>query len=156
MNNKKYHTLEFKQKQSLKNDRLFGPVLQHEKTCIACNKKFFWKGRLLTKGYAQAKFCSRSCSNNRKTWWDKPNNKYRSKHYREIAKSHHEFKCVVCGFDKIIAIHHVDHNKKNNSPENLIPLCPNHHEMVHSKWRFEVQPVIDKWVENYKVDSSNK
>lgn len=48
-------------------------------------------------------------------------------------------KCVVCGFDKIVALHHLDQNKKNNSRENLVGLCPNHHAMLHMiKYREEI------------------
>ena len=67
-------------------------------------------------------------------------------HYRTIALNNHEKKCVVCGFDKVVAIHHIDENKKNNDPTNLIPLCPNHHEMVHNNnWKQEVVPFIIDW-----------
>jgi len=38
--------------------------------------------------------------------------------------------CVVCGFEWS-DIHHVDGNHQNNAPSNLIPLCPNHHRMLH-------------------------
>lgn len=40
-------------------------------------------------------------------------------------------KCAVCGFDKIVDLHHLDKNKQNNSKENFIGLCPNHHRMIH-------------------------
>lgn len=39
--------------------------------------------------------------------------------------------CVICGFDKIVELHHLDGNNQNNSSENLIGLCPNHHKMIH-------------------------
>lgn len=42
-------------------------------------------------------------------------------------------KCVSCGFDKIVELHHLDHNRKNNSEKNLVGLCPNCHKMLHSK-----------------------
>ena len=42
-------------------------------------------------------------------------------------------KCVICEFDKIVDLHHLDHNHLNSSPTNLIGLCPNHHKMIHSK-----------------------
>jgi hypothetical protein len=38
--------------------------------------------------------------------------------------------CVVCGF-LYVDIHHRNGKKAGNVPENLIPLCPNHHRMVH-------------------------
>ena len=40
-------------------------------------------------------------------------------------------KCVICGFEKVVDIHHLDEDKENNSEENLIGLCPNHHKMLH-------------------------
>ena len=42
-------------------------------------------------------------------------------------------KCVLCGFDKIVEMHHLDHDKNNNSENNLAGLCPNHHKMLHAK-----------------------
>lgn len=41
--------------------------------------------------------------------------------------------CVICGFDKIVDLHHLDMNHKNNAIENLTGLCPNHHKMVHHR-----------------------
>ncbi len=47
--------------------------------------------------------------------------------YRNLTKS-----CISCGFSKIVELHHLDGNKKNNEHSNLIPLCPNCHKMIHS------------------------
>ncbi len=41
--------------------------------------------------------------------------------------------CVLCGFDKIVDLHHLDMNHKNNSVENLTGLCANHHRMAHHR-----------------------
>lgn len=41
--------------------------------------------------------------------------------------------CVLCGFDKIVDLHHLDHNHSNNAPSNLVGLCPNHHKMTHHR-----------------------
>lgn len=40
--------------------------------------------------------------------------------------------CEVCGYSVIavIQVHHIDGNRKNNQPSNLIPLCPTHHVEV--------------------------
>jgi len=48
--------------------------------------------------------------------------------YKQITKE-----CVVCGFNKITELHHLDMNHQNNSVENLTCLCPNHHKMVHHR-----------------------
>lgn len=46
--------------------------------------------------------------------------------WQEITK-----KCILCDFDKIIDLHHLDCNTKNNSRDNLVGLCPNHHRLIH-------------------------
>lgn len=143
MNNGKYHTENFKALQEEKNNRRFGPVLEHKKVCQCCSKEFTWTGREFTKEFVRARFCSRSCANNRQNWWND-----NATHYRTIAFRHWEKECAICGFDKIVAIHHLDENRKNNDPKNLIPLCPNHHEMVHSKWKSELDPIINSLVKN--------
>jgi len=137
MNNGKYHTEEYKRLQKLKNDRRFGVIETHQKVCEECGQTFTWQGRRKTKQFDKAKFCSRSCSNNRQAWWN--NN---AVHYKTIALQNHAHSCAICGFDKIVAIHHIDETHSNNDPSNLIPLCPNHHEMYHSKWKYEVEPYI--------------
>ncbi len=146
MSNERYYTERYKQLQKAKVDALFGPIKSHTKTCDCCSKEFIWEGRQYTKSFEKAKFCNRSCSNNRQSWW-----KDNSTHYRTIALQHWKKECSICGFDKIVAIHHIDENKQNNDPNNLIPLCPNHHEMVHSKWRCEIQPIIDQKINERKT-----
>ena len=39
--------------------------------------------------------------------------------------------CVVCKYENSIDVHHLDKNKRNNNPENLVLLCPNHHREIH-------------------------
>ena len=46
--------------------------------------------------------------------------------YKKVTQT-----CIVCGFEKAVNIHHLDHNKRNNLESNLIGLCPNHHKMIH-------------------------
>ncbi len=48
--------------------------------------------------------------------------------YRKLVE-----RCLSCKFDKIVEIHHLDHNHKNNSENNLVGLCSNCHRMLHSK-----------------------
>jgi hypothetical protein len=60
--------------------------------------------------------------------------------YRKITKS-----CLICGFDKVVDLHHLDKNRKNNSETNLIGLCPNHHHMLHNlKYRDEITRKIQE------------
>ena len=42
--------------------------------------------------------------------------------------------CYRCGYNELeycIDIHHIDHNKDNNSDENLVALCCNCHQRIH-------------------------
>jgi hypothetical protein len=143
MHNGKYHTEQFKALQSEKHERLWGPVQDHTKVCECCGTEFNWNGRIRTKGYKRAKFCSRSCANNRQLWWNE-----NSIFYKTIALRYWDHCCVICGFDKIVAIHHIDMNHSNNDPKNLIPLCPNHHEMLHcNKYQDEMQALVNIAVE---------
>lgn len=48
------------------------------------------------------------------------------KFYKEITA-----KCANCGFTKIVQIHHLDGNTKNNDKKNVVGLCPNCHKMIH-------------------------
>ncbi len=58
--------------------------------------------------------------------------------YKKITQ-----KCAICDFDKFVALHHLDQNKANNSEENLIGLCPNHHQMLHTlKYREEIFKIL--------------
>ncbi len=41
--------------------------------------------------------------------------------------------CIICEFDKIVELHHLGRDKKNNQIDNLIGLCPNHHKMLHNE-----------------------
>lgn len=141
MNNGKYHTQEYKDKISASNDKRYGPIKDHKKICIICSSEYIFNGREFTKKYEQSNYCSRSCANNRRDWW-----KNNATNYRTIAFNNWDHKCAICSFDKIVAIHHVDENHNNNDPKNLIPLCPNHHEMVHSKWGDEIKPIIENLV----------
>ena len=60
--------------------------------------------------------------------------------YKKITKE-----CMICGFDKIVELHHLDKNKKNNSENNLLGLCPNHHKMFHRiKYRKEIVEELNK------------
>jgi|TARA_R110002096_G_scaffold91501_1_gene207013 hypothetical protein len=137
-----YHTEQYKNKQRAKQDRNFGPVEEHTKECKRCGKSFTFEARLKTKKYERTLYCSRSCANNRSDWWQG-----KAVRYRTICFQNHPKECIVCGFDKIVEVHHRDHNHSNNEPMNLIPLCPNHHQMLHSKkYNNEVTEGIDTYI----------
>lgn len=40
-------------------------------------------------------------------------------------------KCEVCGSKEDLRLHHKDHNRKNNSIDNIKLLCHTHHQEAH-------------------------
>ena len=55
---------------------------------------------------------------------------------RQIVRWLYEDRCVVCGEkpDGLeLDVHHVDYDKKNNTIDNLVPLCHSHHSMTGSR-----------------------
>jgi hypothetical protein len=121
------------------------------KKCPVCGKEF--EGLI---GSARQKTtCSYSCSNthfrsgeNNPNWRDEVSD-YNTKKYRTICFNNHKKECIVCGENKIVAVHHYDENHENNSIENLIPLCPTHHQYVHSRYKDEVIDTINKYREEF-------
>jgi hypothetical protein len=111
------------------------------KKCERCNKEFTINVFTASKSPSLRRFCSKVCGRAKAAESKVP------KRYRTLAKrAYGELKCCVCGFTKIVDIHHADHNHSNNDPKNLIPLCPNHHRMYHSKYVEEVKPFIENFL----------
>lgn len=132
-----------------------------EKDCPICGKKFKTQ-----KGHPREKHtCSHSCSNtyfrsgnDNGNWkeFDEYDNRtsYYSKKYRKECFTYHKKECVVCGEDKIVDVHHFDDNKFNNKPENLIPLCPTHHQYWHSEYKKEVEDKVLSYRNEFLKTSS--
>lgn len=97
------------------------------KQCPVCDKQFKTK-----KGHSrEATTCSRSCSNayfKDRRWHQK-----RISNYRTICFRHYKKECVICEFNAVVDVHHIDNNHENNAPENLAPVCRNHHAMLSTK-----------------------
>lgn len=71
--------------------------------------------------------------------------------YRDICFSFHAHECVVCGEAHVVAVHHYDRNPLNNDPENLIPLCPTHHQYCHTGRLYPlVAPQIDAFRRGFR------
>ena len=123
-----------------------------EKECPVCFKNFKTQN-----GHPREKItCSHSCSNtyfrsgpNNGSWKDENDITCKSRAYRSTCFHHHEKKCIVCGEENIIEVHHFDRNKENNRSENLIPLCPTHHQYVHSRFEYLVKDIIEEYRNNF-------
>ena len=124
-----------------------------EKECPVCLTLFTTQ-----KGHQREKqTCSYACSNTRfRSGINNPNfgkligNGDCNTHYRTVCFHYHKKECIICSENKIVSVHHYDNNHKNNEPKNLVPLCPTHHQYVHSRYQNEIQHIIDNYVKNFE------
>lgn len=126
-------------------------IKKHEQCCYLnpANTTFCKVCGETIKNYRTSKgTCSRSCANVLFRS-GKNNGSYKGTHYTQICFNNHKKECIVCGENKIVAVHHNDHNHLNDDPANLIPLCPTHHQYVHSKYKDEIQPIIDRYIDSW-------
>lgn len=97
----------------------------------------------------RTKTCSYGCSN---TYFRSgPNHGLWSEEaYRTTCFYHHKKECVVCREKNIVEVHHFDGDHENNSPKNLIPLCPTHHRYWHSRFRRFIENIIKEYISTWK------
>jgi len=118
--------------------------------CAKCGKEFYKNNSKKKQSKSGLFFCSRSCKDAaQKIGGIKeimPNHYGTGNSYRSICWAHHEKVCVVCGEDKIVAVHHYDENHDNDDPKNLVPLCPTHHLYVHSSYKYLVEEKIEEYL----------
>ena len=122
--------------------------------CYYCYKKFSWKPKtglckrchrdlpLHSKGMCGGCYNFVFHLESSKAWNYKKWYGLDPETYKKITE-----KCVICGFDKIVDLHHLDSNRNNDSEKNMIGLCPNHHKMIHMiEFRDEVLQQLNKQV----------
>ena len=93
--------------------------------------------------------CSHSCSN--KFFSHLRNKSENYSRYTTICWKEHKKECVVCGEDKIVAVHHMNEDHNDNRVENLVPLCPTHHTYIHSKYKAEILSVVEEYVRQFTL-----
>jgi hypothetical protein len=106
-----------------------------KKNCPVCDTEFETEVRII-KGTDRRNrtTCSLACRNKHfRSGKNHPNFKIDSKQaYVRICFEHHERKCVVCDEENAVSVHHFNEDHNDNSVENLIPMCPNHHLYWHN------------------------
>jgi len=118
--------------------------------CYKCYRKHIWKPKLgeckrckrerpiHSKGYCKACYNFIFRLDYNKAWNHKKAHNIDIELYKKITKE-----CVICDFDKFVDLHHLDKNKKNNSENNLVGMCPNHHRMIHSyQYKDEIEKIL--------------
>lgn len=124
-----------------------GILKEFDVECQSCGITFQVKEREKQHPLKEQYFCSRSCANS--IGGRAKSDKYHTDdvaRYTTVAWRYHEKKCIICGEDKIVAVHHLNEVHADNRPENLIPLCPTHHQYMHSKYKDLIQNQVDEYI----------
>jgi len=105
--------------------------------CTFCGIEIYKPLGQLKKSKSGNHFCSKSCLFKwiYKKYNGHPNWKGGFFSYRDkLIKNGSNRECVLCGEGnlKILAVHHIDKNRKNNDLKNLVWLCHNCHFLVHN------------------------
>ena len=63
---------------------------------------------------------------------------------KEVIRNRDRRKCQICGKtelenNKKLSVHHIDYNKKNSDPKNLISLCKNCHAKTNIKRKYWIK-----------------
>lgn len=106
--------------------------------CFKCGAETYKPPKQLQKSKSKKYFCSKSCQ----TKWrnsifigpDHANWKHGLSTYRAIlGRSNIPKFCKLCRSNdkRILAVHHINHNRKDNRIQNLAWLCHNCHFLVH-------------------------
>lgn len=116
------------------------------KHCVICDAPI--------KDYKRSKgTCSHKCSNK---FFSHLRNKPKTySKYTTICWKEHKKECIVCGENKIVAVHHLNEDHNDNRIENLIPLCPTHHQYMHSRYKSEILPIVEEYVKTFISGSPN-
>jgi len=120
------------------------------KICPVCGSKFETKN-----DKKETTTCSYSCSNTYfRSGTSNPN--WKGNNYRTICFAYHKKECVICKENKIVEVHHLDENNKNNNIGNLVPLCPTHHQYWHSRYKYIVEEKILEYIKEFKFLNRRK
>ncbi|MCF7887203.1 MAG: HNH endonuclease [Candidatus Omnitrophica bacterium] len=107
--------------------------------CDYCGKKIWRTPKDFQRSNSKKFFCSRGChcsweNENRRCEENSPNWKVgQTASRRLLRKCGKSVKCNMCKIadERVLVVHHVDLNRKNNKPENLMWLCRNCHHLIH-------------------------
>ena len=92
--------------------------------------------------------CSYACSNKHFRVGEN-NGNWKEDSYRSTCFLYHKKQCVVCGENNIVEVHHYNENHNDNSPNNLIPLCPTHHKYMHSRYKEKISSIVEEYINNF-------
>jgi hypothetical protein len=107
------------------------------------------------KNYKKSKgTCSRSCANTLFKSGEN-NGNWKQEAYQSTCYLYHGKKCIICDESLIVDVHHLDEDRTNNDPSNLIPLCPNHHRYWHSRYRHLIEDKVYSYINEWKKKNNS-
>lgn len=106
--------------------------------CSLCGGEVYKQRKAFRKTKSGKLFCSKSCQTKwrnsvfvgeRHANWVHGLATYRT----VLNRTNVPKKCARCGLSdkRVLAVHHIDHNRKNNKLKNLMWLCHNCHHLIH-------------------------
>jgi len=122
-------------------DNELGEYKRFTVKCFGCASLFTVNEREKQFPSRKEYFCSRSCANS--IGGKAKAEKYGITGYTTIAERYYKRQCAVCGIDDILDVHHIDEDRENCHPSNLIFLCPNDHYRLHRNKDETVKRVIE-------------
>lgn len=126
-------------------DEQLGKIIKFEVSCSGCDAMFIVEEREKQFPLKEDYYCSRVCANS--VGGKAKAEKMENPHYRTICFKYHEKKCIICGEDIAMSVHHADYNHDNDDPENLIPMCMNHHHYMHSRHRVLIEDQVKEYID---------
>lgn len=138
-----------KEGNSKRHDQKFGKVTEFVVECESCCTSFTVNERAFLHPQKERYFCSRKCSNSiggvakaKKYHYDEVAN------YTTVAWRYHKRECLICSESNVVAVHHLNEIHSDNRPENLVPLCPTHHQYMHSRHKGLIESEVNKYVKD--------
>lgn len=108
--------------------------------CGVCGKETYKQRKALKKSKSGKFFCGKSCQtkwrNQQYIQEEHPNWKDGTHSYRGVMHRGGVLPvCRLCELsdERVLAVHHLDKNRKNNNLDNLVWLCHNCHHLVHTR-----------------------
>ena len=106
-----------------------------ERECETCGATF-WVNPFVVKD-GRGRFCSRPCAmrgENNPQWTGGHTVEYPPEWNDELRRqirNRDGRKCVICGQRRELDVHHIDYDKQNCDPSNLVTLCHPHHSSTN-------------------------
>ena len=101
--------------------------------CAQCKKKFYARPKQLNGSISGRCFCTKSCYLSFQIFDKHPRWENGVNAYLRLMKAKKTQVCTLCGIKKtrVLIVHHIDRDRKNNALSNLTWLCRNCHFLVH-------------------------